>query len=1047
MEWLVILGLGAWVWLQSRRIETLSLKLAELERRLGLRDIALPEPGETPAPEPETAPEEPALLLTEVVVEDELLLDTPLPQPSNDIEDEAPAAEWFGWPQPPTIAEGLAAFALVFTLLIPAIANVSAWSANSLTALVTLATATGFALSAWRRWPWLAVMTLTGAYVCFAFALGAGETGRAIALLGVSAVGGAAMGWRKPRPEDSDGFGWTQVHAALPGIALVISAVLAIWTWFERGPNGVGLVQAPAALAALIVILASLSVRARAAAAASLVVAIATLVVGLGAHLNAREGALSIAFYPLALVGAALVAAASAFTRPEREEHFLIAGAGAAGAALLVLLAAFSRTEWHAASAWAPLFGGAVVLWGVAWMQVRAGDASTYDIWAGAAAVLALLGVESAFAEALRPIAHAALAALFALAFMQWRWRAARYAALAAAALAVAHASGATLFRMAGDGGLTLASALAVLAATAMILFGGSRVAAQVSSRDPTSEGLALGALLMPVVAAFMALHLGYQVGWFDAFVANALRAIVLMVAGHIALPRHGRDVGAITHWRAHALFAAGILLSLVWPGVTQNPWWGVEAARIAGPAVFNAQALAFLAPATLAFYAAQRTYTLTLTPARLYALAGGALVLIWAALEIRRAFQRAEMHAPALGVFEAACYALLAICAALTIAIIARVRASKDPERPFTADMLSIMRGATGIALAFAAAMMLVLRHPWWGAQDAALTSASAVGWGAMAQLVVVVLCLWLARVLSVSRPAEPARFAAAAAAALFALSFGFCGVRWLYHRATMDNGVTLAGLEGLAYAIWPLLFVSVAAYFTARAPGRDTERAYLYDLQAIWATAIWPALAFAALGLWALFNPWWGAWPARASNIGGFLTILASFGLAACLSLVAARVPYVRARKWLARGGVSVAAAHLSIAAIMLTRRIFHRGDMSSAPAPTYELWVYVAVWVAIAIAAFIIGTRRGNLGLRWFSIGLSGFSIAYAFALAFTRMSGGAQVAAILGIALTPLVVVWAVRTFKPPARLLRESDFRDVTPGARREKRHGRRYRTP
>ncbi|WP_167755681.1 DUF2339 domain-containing protein [Vitreimonas flagellata] len=1048
MEWLVILGLGAWVWLQSRRIETLSLKLAELEDRLGLRDVAVPEPGETLAVGPAPEIEEPALLLTDIVVEDELLLDTPLPDASNDAEEAAaPATEWFGWPQPPSLAEGAAAFALAFTLLIPAVADVSAWAANGVTALVALATGAGFALSAWRRWPWLAVMTLTGAYVCFAFALGAGETGRAIALLGVSALGGAGMGWRKPRPDDSDGFGWTQVHAALPGIALVISAVLAIWTWFERGPNGVGLVQPPAALAALIVILACFSVRARAAAAGSLVVAIAALVIGFGAHLNAREGALSIAFYPLALVLAAVVVAAAAFARPEREERTLIAGAGAAGAALLVLLAAFSRADWHSASAWAPLFACAVALWGVAWMQARAGDDTTHDVWAGAGAALALLGAESAFAEMLRPMAHAGLAALFALAFLQWQWRAARYAALGAAALAVAHASGAELFRMAGDGGLTLASALAILTATTIILFGGSRVAARVSSRDPASEGLALGALLLPLVATFMALHLGRQLGWIDEFVTNALRASVLMIAGHIALPRRGREVGLITYWRAHALFAAGLSMIFVWPGVTQNPWWGAEAARIAGPAIFNAQALAFLVPAALAFYAARRTYTLTLTPARLYTLSGGALVLIWAAFEIRRAFQGAEMHTSALGVFEAACYALLVICAALSIAIVARARASKDPERPFTADMLGIMRGATGVALMFAAAMMLVLRHPWWGAQDAALTSASAVGWGAMAQLVAVVLCLWLARVLSVSRPAEPARFAAAAAAALFALSFGFCGVRWLYHRAAMDNGVTLVGLEGLAYAVWPLLFVSVAAYFTARAPGRDTERAYLYDLQAIWAAAIWPALAFAALGLWGLFNPWWGAWPARASNIGGFLTILASFGLAACLSLVAARIPYVHARKWLARGGVSVAAAHLSIAGIMLTRRLFHHEDMTSAPTPTHELWVYVGVWVAIAIAAFIVGTRRGNLGLRWFSIGLSGFSIAYAFALAFTRMSGGPQVAAILGIALTPLVVVWAVRTFKPPARLLRESDFRDVTPSARREKRHGRRYRTP
>ena len=91
--------------------------------------------------------------------------------------------------------------------------------------------------------------------------------------------------------------------------------------------------------------------------------------------------------------------------------------------------------------------------------------------------------------------------------------------------------------------------------------------------------------------------------------------------------------------------------------------------------------------------------------------------------------------------------------------------------------------------------------------------------------------------------------------------------------------------------------------------------------------------------------------------------------------------------------------------------------------------------------------IGTQRGNMGLRWYGIGLTGLSIAYAFALAFTRLSGGAQVGAILAIALTPFVAVWAVRAFKPPARLLRESDLRDITPSARRERRHGRRYRSP
>ncbi|HVK80683.1 MAG TPA: hypothetical protein VM915_08715, partial [Verrucomicrobiae bacterium] len=112
-----------------------------------------------------------------------------------------------------------------------------------------------------------------------------------------------------------------------------------------------------------------------------------------------------------------------------------------------------------------------------------------------------------------------------------------------------------------------------------------------------------------------------------------------------------------------------------------------------------------------------------------------------------------------------------------------------------------------------------------------------------------------------------------------------------------------------------------------------------------------------------------------------------------------------------------------------------------------PDHELWAYVAVWVASAIAAFAIGTRRGNVGLRWYGIGLTGLSIAYAFALAFTRMSGGPQVGAILAIALTPFVAVWAVRTFEMPTRPLGPSEIGPITPSARRERGRGRRYRSP
>jgi hypothetical protein len=73
MEWLVIAGLGVWVWLQSRRIDTLTRRLATLEHAAA------------PATAPEAADKsqlEPLLLTTPAPPEDEepLLLDTPIIQ-------------------------------------------------------------------------------------------------------------------------------------------------------------------------------------------------------------------------------------------------------------------------------------------------------------------------------------------------------------------------------------------------------------------------------------------------------------------------------------------------------------------------------------------------------------------------------------------------------------------------------------------------------------------------------------------------------------------------------------------------------------------------------------------------------------------------------------------------------------------------------------------------------------------------------------------------------------------------------------------------------
>ena len=110
---------------------------------------------------------------------------------------------------------------------------------------------------------------------------------------------------------------------------------------------------------------------------------------------------------------------------------------------------------------------------------------------------------------------------------------------------------------------------------------------------------------------------------------------------------------------------------------------------------------------------------------------------------------------------------------------------------------------------------------------------------------------------------------------------------------------------------------------------------------------TAIWPALGFSALGLWLLFNPWWGAWPAAPQTPIGAVMILASYLAAAALSYVSPDVPHVRGIKWMVPVSTVACAAHIFVAATLVVRWIYHSHDMAESVLGDVELWIYSAVW----------------------------------------------------------------------------------------------------
>jgi uncharacterized membrane protein len=865
----------------------------------------------------------------------------------------------------------LGVLAIIAALFTPELTNMGVWPSAGLTLFLCAVAAAGFTLAALQRWAWVAAVTLAGLYFWFAAAIATEEIRRALALLSFASLGGVALAFRKPLMDDEPGrLPWARAHALGPSIAITISSIAMIWAWGSIAHAASGMVAAPAWVGTLFVALAAAAVRARVAPSAVIAISVAGLTLGFALYLIARFTPLGADFYPFILFAAAVTAISALAAKPHRSGRTLVAASGAIGSAILTALAAATRESWHAPAAMAPLLIGAATLFAAAWItgsNTRDKRTNTaVDFWAGAGAVLLFFFVEALFADYLRAAAYASVAVTLAAAFVWQGWRALRVTSLIAVGLSLVHALSPELVGAAIAGHVPLDHALLVLGLGAGFLLCGAYLTQRGVAHVTTGEALSSAAIILVLLGVFVTLR-SFATGPapLDAFTEGALRALALMAAGHIALPRGAKQTSRIGAMRGHVLMMAGFLYIALGPLLFSNPWWGVVPATITGWPILNPLTLAFAAPAALVLFAAQRLYDEKRNPARAYAAVGGLLALAWALLEIRVGFHGAEAPLAPVGVLEAALYALVALGAALAIAITARLRAPRGG--PLGEDLSHIMRAGAWAALIVAGFILLITRHPWWGLQFA-YSNDLETGLAVVAQAIAVVMALALGRALSVSREVEAVRFATAAAAILFAWSFGHAALRWLHHLGGMDDTASFVLLEGFAHALWPLGFVLIGAIVTKRAPGRDTVRAYLYDLQAIWAAAIWPALAFTALGLWVLYNPWWGLIPARVDNTVTSAAAITALAMAAAMSILAARVPHARFPDWLARIVRIAAAAHILVALTLFVRAIFHGGAIpAGGGAGAGEMWTFSAAWALYGAALLALGVKRSDPVLR--------------------------------------------------------------------------------
>jgi uncharacterized membrane protein len=922
--------------------------------------------------------------------------------------------------------QALGALAIGAAMLAPALTNTDAWPSLALTLFVCAVAAAGFALAALRRWAWTAVTALAGIYVWFALCIAADELGRAIALLCVGSLGGAILAlWPAGDDDKPDAaLSWRQTAKTAPTVAICIGSVLMLWTWLSAAPAATASPMGPALAALFHAGLAALAIRRRLAHPAAFAAAAGAALFGLLLYVRARvyfaPGGVELYVWPLIVAGGLVIAALGA--RPHHRGRTLIGAAGAICAALLIVLAAFSRPFWTALEVWSVLLVGALLFVGSAWFSARNVSEPRaswpVDVWLYGAAALALIGLESLAPTLARPAAHAALALAFAGLAAWSGWRGAGIAALSAAVFCFTHAAAPDFSGAVLAGEAPLAQALLVIGAAAAFVFAAGWLIRRKAQAPNIADALNSAFVLLLLLGLFLALRwaaMGNAGVALDAYTENALRALMLIAAGYVTLPR-GDDWTIIARLRGHIFLVCGLLIALFGAALLLHPWWGEAPAKLAGPPLLNANALALLAPGALAFAAARQIYSRERFAARGYAGAGAALALTWAITEIRYMTHRPDMIGAETGLLEGDGYGLVFLAAAVAVAITARLRARSN-DGPFTQDLNRIMRACAFGGVALAALFLIVSRNAWWGGQNSALSTDWTTAGAVCAQAVAAGLSLLLGRALSRGPEMDSARFAAACAAAIFALAFGHDAIRWLHQRGAMDdNASLLVGLEGFGHALWPLALALIGAELTRRAPGRETIRHYLYDLQAIWANAAWPALIWAAFGLWLVFNPWWGSAPVYADSWLAALIALAAFFLAAWLSLRAKRIPHLRAKQAFDQAAVIAATGHVFVALSLIVRRIFHGADMRAELAgSSLETWAYSALWALFGAGVWMLGARLKDRMLRWIGLALLVFVAGKVLVFDTATLGGVIRAASVIGLAVVLILVALAARRF--------------------------------
>ncbi|HWF00357.1 MAG TPA: DUF2339 domain-containing protein [Caulobacteraceae bacterium] len=748
--------------------------------------------------------------------------------------------------------EALGVLAIFGALLAPAVCRSETWTNVALDGYLAGVVGAGLALARQRGWTWVGLGSLVALGLWIMVRLVAGDelgAGGLVVLGGalslVAAQGGKqiAATARRPAPRQLPLIGicggqllWVAMAtmgAPTPSLlaAVGVGLIIATASFLLDSPSMMGILLAPA-------------------------LAMATVELnlpGLQVHPGAANSPAWFLAPPLTL---AIAGALLARRGPPRAAS----AAGAAGAALTLTLLSSKLDASFGPAAAALYVGTACVLLGIAEWLARASDDRRTDLSAAAfvAAGAESLGLalHAGLPAAAEPAGYAALGVV--LTAVAWR-RPTRglvessivAALFAFAALLGRSTAGAVL---AGRLGLDvlLAISLPVLALQlanwrGAMRAGAARLLVEALSTVTAATGALIGFLVLRIFASA-----GGQGGILDGFSEAALRTDMLLVFGLVLTTRSGPSL--LSRARGPVLLALGALHMLLLEGVVLNPWWGLDPpTRLAGPPIFDALAVGFLAPTILLGFSGRRLARLSDRLAWPCAALAFVSFILWEVLEVRRLFHGPSLASGAMGYGEAAAYG-----AAFLVGGFMATRAIEHRLVLRTNPAVGLIgRLVLWAALSLGAWQICVIDSPWWGPIGGPFHGAG-VYFGV--QMLAVLMTVEMAR-----RAGDAGETVLAETARVLAVleMLVVCTllIRFGFHGAEMRRPLSGAGLETWTYSAFWAIFGLASLLAGVRLKNRPlqwlglvlllatTAKVFLFDMATL--QGVVRAASFLALGL----------------------------------------------------------------------------------------------------------------------------------------------------------------------------------------------------